>query len=514
MGTGIQREEHEAVLAKNVRTFIKSNSIEFVFVTLLALILVSGLLIDPIVGKVNNGDFGRLFRLGGLMDVSSSYTDIYDGFVHKKYKVFYLLLLLPWGADWVFGAVVLKITVAINFIFYPFGVTLFDIRVQTFLYCVLFVSGVFCMLTYKKFSPVHKTVLGIFILAFFTDINYIAYFNSFYGEAATIVFFFLTIGTYLLLISKEVYNLKLLIAFFISSLGFLTSKAQQIPLLLFMLFIYGALYVACADKKLKKTVLKLSTFVIVFCSLVYVSIGDYTNKNNLYQAVFTGVLKGSSNPEGDLQELGLDPEFASLAGTGFYDKNLSYDPLGKEMADKFYPKASRSRILLYYLKHPARIFEKANNSASHAYDFYTLNESNFAKGEFTKDKFFNQFRVGLVNSFPSIHRNIYVFIGFSSIYFALCMFYFTRCKERDTRLLILLLLFILLCGFSQLFLPVLGSGEADFGKHLFLINLAYDTMAGVALLYVVSLAKNIVGILQGKKRHRTKTIDKTNIDLG
>lgn len=50
-----------------------------------------------------------------------------------------------------------------------------------------------------------------------------------------------------------------------------------------------------------------------------------------------------------------------------------------------------------------------------------------------------------------------------------------------------MLLFILASGASQLVLPVIGSGHGDFGKHLFLLNLSYDVMAGIAVMWVVHI---------------------------
>jgi hypothetical protein len=489
---------------ENMKKYIKENLIELIFVGILALILIYTLLLNPILGKCDNGDFGRLQKFAGLSDVSNNYEEIYDGFFHEKYRTNFLFYLAPWGSDWIFGAVIVKIAVGIHFIFNFFGAKLFDIRIQTVIYIFLFLISIYYILKYKGFSTIHKVVLGLFIIVFFTDINYIAYFNSFFGEAGTIVFFFLTLGTYLNLISKENYDARSLKIFFASSLGFLTSKTQQLPLLLFMIIIYGALYFYSSDKNQKILIRKLSIFVVVFCTIVYLSIGDFTNKNNIYQAVFTGVLKDSKNPEKDLEELGINKKFASLAGTGFYAKDLAFQPLGKEMREEFYPKASRGKILIYFAKHPDRAYEKIKKSAENSYAFEKVNKSYFKKGMFSSNKILNETRINLIEAFPSIHRNIFIFTGFSLIYFVLCMYHLKKVKTRNVRLLILMLLFILVSGSSQLVLPVLGSGEADFGKHLFLINLAYDIMVGVALLYVVNAVSKSIKVIRNKINNRKK----------
>lgn len=208
------------MIFKRLASLIKNNKIQSVIILVLAIILVNTLLINPIIGRANNGDFGRLFILGGLSDTSTVYEERYDGFVHLKYNINYLWALLPWSTDWVFGAFIVKAAAVLDLIPYLLGFKLFDIRIQTVIYCCLFTLAVYLILKYKRFSSLHKIILGLFILLFFTDVTYIAYFNSFFGEAATIVFFFLTIGTYLHLTSKETYISLSLISFFTCSFGF------------------------------------------------------------------------------------------------------------------------------------------------------------------------------------------------------------------------------------------------------------------------------------------------------
>ena len=94
------------------------------------------------------------------------------------------------------------------------------------------------ILNYKKMTKAAKIAAGIFIAVFFTDISYISYFNSFFGEAAVIVFMFLFIGTTLNIISKEKPGTIDIAALFISSGGFILAKTQELPLLIFMYIIY------------------------------------------------------------------------------------------------------------------------------------------------------------------------------------------------------------------------------------------------------------------------------------
>lgn len=456
----------------------------FSIISILTLFLFYCLVLNPALGMADNGDFGRMFIMSGLTDAGSTYSEEFDGYFHKFYILSNPGFLLPWYPSVVVGCYISKIALIIGLKFHLLDSGFFDIRALGIIYSGIFIFGIYLILKYDKLSNIARLVCGILAILVFTDGIYIAYFNSFFGEAATISFMFLTIGSFLNLISKDEPLKGDFILFFIASSCLLTSKTQQLPLLLFMLIIYFALYKFYGNYK--KLIIKSTVIVTILCTIMFISIGDFTNKNNLYQSVFTGILYDSETPEEDLKELGIDTKFAVLAGTGFYGKDLSFDPMGSEMLSEFYPNISIGKVLSFYIKHPMRAFDKICASADNAYYFNEINEYNFPKGEYSQNKIINNFRYNLINKFPSVHRNIYIFIGFSFVYLLALIIYFFKSKKKETKLLILLLLFLLASGASQLVLPVLGSGFGDFRKHLFLINLSYDILVCSAIIWFIN----------------------------
>lgn len=476
----------QAVICK--LKYIKENYFtEAIILLIIGIILLVTLFINPIVGKCDNGDFARFYLYGGLRDLSANYSDIYDRTVHIKYALANLGVFLPFGPNWVSGTLLLKFAEIISLLTGGLINSLFDIRYLAFVYSILFLAGIFLIVNNKSFSTVLKVVCGAYIILLFTDASYIDFFNSFFGEAGTIVFFFLFIGTFLLLIQKDLPETKHFACFFIASAGFLTSKSQQLPLLPFMLFIYATLYIYYRSRKIRRCIITFSLAVVVLCGITYFSIDKYTNYNNIYQSVFLGVLSGSKTPEKDLQELGSDSKFAVLRDKSFYDRSAIIDPQGEEMQNGFYSKVSLSEVVVFYLKHLDRLWSKIVTSANYAYGISPLSKANFPKGQFDQGKLANHFRLNLVLKFTEIHHNILGYVLFSSTYLAVLVFYFIRYNERKIRLLMLMLLFILVAGASQLVLPIVCSGQGDFIKHLFLISLTYDTMIGIAILWLVNL---------------------------
>ncbi len=460
--------------------------IQIIVLVIIGSIVINTLFIYPILGKCDNGDFGRLTYYGGLSNLINEYHKIYDGSVHLNYSISSPSLFVLFSTDWVSGAILLKVAVFISLLVHNFQAGLFDIRYLAFVYSIIFLMAVFLIIKFNRFSHLLKLSAGIFIILFFTDTSYLGYFNSFFGEAGTIVFFFLCIGTYLNLISKEKPQIRHFICFFIASACFLTSKSQELPLLIFMLIIYAALFVYYKDGFQRKCIVIASVLVTLLCSTAYFSLTDTMNENNVYQSVFAGVLRGSKNQVKDLKELGINKKFMAFYDHSFYNKDGGNDPVGTEMKKEFYPNVSPVKVLGFYLNHLDRLCQKVVDSGNNAYGFSSPGSSNFMKGQYTHNKIINTFRTNLIKKYPYVHQNIYVFISFSIVYLGIVVFYFIKNKDKNTRLLILMLLFILASGSSQLMLPVIGSGDGDFKKHLFLFNLSYDIMFGIAVLWGIN----------------------------
>ncbi|WP_368489794.1 hypothetical protein [Clostridium sp. BJN0013] len=490
-----------------IYNIMKKYLIEIIILIPIIIILINTLFIYPIIGKCDNGDFERLFLYGGLSNLCNSYNKIYDGFVHIHYLMSIpdiFLIFLLFYKNWVSGSILLKLAVVISLFINNSSNNIFDIRYLAFVYSAIFVLAVFLIVSFKRFSTSLKVLAGIYIILIFTDTSYISYFNSFFGEAGTIVFFFLSIGTYLTLITRDNPEIRYFVYFFIASAGFLTSKAQEIPLFVFMIMVYIGLFIYYKDRNCRKCIVISSLLVFILCGVSYISLTGRMNQNNMYQAVFSGILRGSENPEKDLQELGLNKKFIVFYGKSFYNRNSDADPLRKEMIEQFYPNISPVKILCFYLKHPDRMWQKIQDSAMNAYDFSIPGKWNFAKGEYDANKNINTFRTKLKDKYPQLHHNIYIFILFSVMYLCVVIIYFIRRKDKTTRLILLMLIFILAAGSSQFILPVIGSGHGDFGKHLFLLNLCYDTMFGISLLWCLNIIVKLFyysGICNNEGKH-------------
>ncbi len=473
---------------------------EFIIPAMIFLFLIYILLLNPIIGRHNNGDFGRTMIFSGLNDLSLKYEDVYDNFVHSKYHI-NLLFFLPWYFDWTSEVLLVKSSIVLNVLFTGFNFKMYDIRFLTIIYIALFTFSIFLIIKYSdKFidKPFFKWLLGGIIFLIFTDIGYVSYFNSFFGEAGSYVFLFLTIGSAMFLLGSEKPSKFKIRFFMISSIFFLTAKQQNIPALIFMGLFYMRLLSIYKEKEYRKVLLTYIAASVLICGLTYASIGKVTNICNKYQTLFAGILKDSPTPEKDLESMGIDKSFAKLAGTVFYTPNLPIDPTDKSLDSTLYNKISSLKVLKFYILHPQRLYMKIDETCRSAFTYFKIDKGNYEKGAYEKSaKVYNSFRSWISVKYQTVFQNIFFVLPFTFLYFAVLLFNYIKARNKIQRAHLELLIIIGLTGFSQCILPVIGSGSGDLAKHLFLFNFCYDIMFSIALMWIAYIVLKLTNKIFG-----------------
>lgn len=204
----------------------------------------------------------------------------------------------------------------------------------------------------------------MFVLA---DTGYTAYFSSFYGEPASYVLLLLTMALLMRLPELDRRSAGWLAAWVAAAGLFAAAKQQNAPagILLALLGLRAAfLY---QSRRLRRLAIGGAAAVAAVSVLTYGLMSDDIKHINQYHAVTRGILQNTEHPERDLQEIGLDPKFAVLAGTTYYDK-YQLEPVESElMQEEFYSKFGYLALLRYYALHADRAIDKLNEAASHAY---------------------------------------------------------------------------------------------------------------------------------------------------
>ncbi|WP_150269698.1 glycosyltransferase family 39 protein [Paenibacillus tepidiphilus] len=440
------------------------------------------LFLQPFVGVADNGDFLRMMNTVGLhyYDEAESYADRFFSYSHSRFSYenlflgFYpssqiLLVLLPRLAAGIFHG------------------SYFDIRLLAAVYGLLLLAATWLIVKLgAKGSYVTGLVLAAAVLFVFYDIGYLAYFNSLFGEPVSMVFMLLAFALGLQLTAQETPAVKGLTLFMIAVLFLVCSKIQNAPVGIAFALIFLRLAKLDGKGKWKKTARWFAAAIFLLSVILYVTAPKELKHINLYQTVFFGILNESPDVEGDLQDLGLPERLKVLAGTNYFQTDTAIKQDDPSLQADFYDRISHGDVLLFYLKHPARLVGNMEYAAANSMDIRPYYLGNYEKGE-GKPAGALTYAYSGWSQFKREHvPDTLWFLGvFYLLYYAgICYEYF-RTREARRRIAGELLMLLGLIGIFSFLVPILGDGRADIGKHLFMFNVSFDMMAVVMLTWAV-----------------------------
>ena len=217
------------------------------------------------------------------------------------------------------------------------------------------------------------------------------------------------------------------------------------------------------------------TVVILISCMIYIVAPTQLGKDTKYNSVFYGVLRNSPDVEQDLKDLGLPAYMAPLAGTNAYDEIKEIDVKGEQFEKDFYKEISRADVILFYLTHFDRLFEKMEITADFAYNNRIGMMGNYkiedAKEPHQINEMFTSYNDFKARIYPNSFWFIFIYYLVYIVYLVVAAY---KTKNENERVLYLLLLIIMLVGALQVPLPIIGNGEADISKQLFIFNLTFD----------------------------------------
>jgi len=316
------------------------------------------LLLPPGLGLADNGDFARIMVRFDLTHAPREWGDRYFGFLNSEY-VFDREEAVKYArpdsisSESVFVAAALAVNRML-------GKTSFDLLLLGAVHVVVFAGGVyFLLLATRGFAGSVRTTAIILATLVFMDISYIAYFNSFYSESASFLFFLILTGCAYRAIASTHHQLIWTLAYFAAASAFLLAKYQNLVLLPVFLF-FGWL--------LMKRQLKVKYFHLYLAAALMVSYIGYwfylsapAEDAVLYNSVFNGVLADSPTPGEDLAAFGLAPELARYAGSSAYSQDsLRYN---SEFMREFQEKVTVGRVFTFYTQRPTRLIAVLDRTA-------------------------------------------------------------------------------------------------------------------------------------------------------
>lgn len=431
------------------------------------------LFIPPTLGLADNGDFARLLVYFDLTHAPSDRDARYFGYFTRHYVVDAAesIRYSPRG----FISSELGIIAAPIAVDRLFGKKSFDLVQIGAVQAILFAASVwFVLFASRDFAGRMRTTGIILGTIVFTDIAYIAYFNSFYSEPATLIFFLMVTACAYAAMSWERRRMTWLAAYFAAVTVFLLAKYQNIALLPVFLIFGGLVVKRWGEIKYFHAYLLFALAASYGGYLYFISSPDAVNDAVLYNSVFNGVLVDSPQPGEDLAALGFDPGLARYAGsTAFQPDSLRFNP---EFLRKFRESMTIGKVFKFYLRRPGRLWAGLNRTATAAFELRPK-LGNYEKSAGHAPGSLSQ-SWAMWSSVRStvLPRGLWFVVAVGILYLALLTRNWLRYQDRLSRLSLEWSALIAVMALAQLLLITVSDGILDLTKHAYLFNLLFDYM--------------------------------------
>ena len=460
---------------------MKPTRFEMVVILIAAGMITYQIFIPPLIGLADSGDFGRLLPQRGLAHVSTKFQDNYFSYFNSKYQI-----TPKWqGPDWYKSSTSLLIRSARWLSIRVGQEQIFDIRILAAFYTFILLFGIWLiLLAARSLGKSLRIVLAGLLLVIFTDVGYVAYFNSFYSEGTALSFLAVAIGCALILITGRSSSLLLIIGYFLAIAMLVTSKPMYTALaLVFSLF---GIYLSSYIHYVRRYWLSGGLAIALCCLTVWYfnQTPEIMKVHGAYVGIFMDLLPHSSTKQEDLTELGLNPNYALFSNTTPYQPD---SPLNNpEFEMDFSTKVKSSTLPLFYLSHPGRLYSLFARCVKHTFSTRVrrLGYYEAISGKPPLARAFGIWSTVRENVFP---RSL-IFLGLFFATALAAIVLFVRTSSATVRSLSLLyLLFTAIAGAQFLIAILAGGGEPDLAKHLFMFNLAFDICLILCVLGVVHL---------------------------
>jgi hypothetical protein len=442
-------------------------------------ILTYQLFIPPIVGLADQGDFVRTIgRFGYGPQHQGSLEYVY---VEPKYTPDPQYRSPYWeqaNSEYLFvGAALL-----LNKLVSKDGAL--DITVAGFVHALAFMAAFARLLWVVRRARAHALVWIVALVAL-TDVGYAVYWNSWYAEPASCIFFMLLLAEAVEIARACETSLAGILRWSLWSILWILAKPQNAPIgLIVGLFTFRL--AMWTDSKPARLVAAAGGCAMFACAAFNVlAMPVFGRQANTYGVIFSGILGDSKNPEADLRALGLDPQLAKYAGTGAWTSGTDFPQMA---ASGVLARVNTFTVLRFYLLRPARMWRRLHGLLPVITFMRRTWYGNFEPAAglppaaqsraFTLWSGFHEHVLPFVNKWI-----VFALAGWPL--FAAWRWFRQRDVARRRRLELLTLLPV--CCLAALFSAVYGDAF-DVIKHMYLFNLLLDT----CMLYLVAHVLNVL----------------------
>ncbi len=318
------------------------NLIRAGFVAAAAILLSCQLFLPPIVGLADQGDFGRLVGRFGYRAADGS---VQYGFLTRKFVPDANARQRQYeqiNSEYIFaGAAVL-----LNSVVSKDGSL--DLTLIGFVHVLAFLYAFYRLL--QAIRPDRwGFLLWILALLILTDVGYAAYWNSFYAEPASCIFFLLLLAESIAICRADEVSSALAARWALWAILFVLAKPQNAPV--------GVLLALLALRLRGRIAMGISLAIAAAAAFILITAPVPNKWSSTYDQVFMAILPESKDPARDAQALNLPADWLKYSGTGAWTPGTNFaEGVRSGMIGKTITHAS---IIRFYALRPARIWRRA-----------------------------------------------------------------------------------------------------------------------------------------------------------
>jgi hypothetical protein len=478
--------------------FFKNWSWEILCLVVYLMLTGSQLFVPPIIGLADNGDFPKVLGPRSVCDpdheqdtfayVIPRYvirsTCRWDSRLPSSESLFVRVLKL--SAKWA-GRDSFKVTgvgkLHLVFVAAALGIVLWALH---------------------EASPVLRFGVPPLVILIFSDVAYIAYLNSFYMDATTLVFLLPTVALAAAWLMRP--QIWVAIAFGIVGIFLGLSKTQHV----ITYFLLAGLAVWFAVRALQQGSSNAgrcwlaSAVAVVLATVRLLAITPYDYKAEpLYSAIFFRILPASPNQLESLMDLGLPASDLQYSGTHAYFDGAPV--MKRAWRDEFVQQITYANLAAFYMTNPKILFGLiAKSLKDEVHEIRPGNIANYEKESgfppnTLADRFgwWSSLRSRLLDRFPTQVVLLYALMGIGAL---LCVFRRTWAERWPLYPLVITLVG---CGTVEFLFPILLDGT-ETSRHLFLFHVITELVilcAFGAMLRVLPFGKSDSLLLDTPEEH-------------
>ena len=473
--------------------------LDVVLLALISAALAYQLLVPPNIGLADNGDFSRVAYPLGIYALQEIGSAQFFGWIVPRYrfdaKRIWFHGLCCYSSQTLFGVLALPAARLIS------SKGEFRIKSRGIINGLSFLAATWVLLLALR--PLHLTLhllAGVLLLLVFSDVAYAAYFNSFYTEPSTLIFFLASVGFALQIAQRPDPPRSLLLSFVLSAALLATSRPQNAMLGLVFAGLGLRLVRHTANRSRRRFLAVAVGALSLLCLWYFRQTPRPLHKVFLYNTVFYDLLRNSPNPHEDLAALGLPADFDRLIGTVAFTPGI---PISEESFQRaFFRRISYATIVRFYLVRPARFWKAIERAAGQAFKMRPLELGNYArttgKPAGSQSQSFAIWSGAKERLAPG---HAWFVITYLLTNLAVAAVVRRLARSRALALAGEIWAAIALVAALQFAVATLGGGTSGLIRHFFLFNAASDVLF-VALCILAGAG--LLAILQARRRDATR----------